>query len=97
MNLLIQQKLLTDLLVPSTLPWWAGLATIDQLLTIALVLKGTDIGQKLAGRESLGLEYIPGNLFTRNCKLLEFYMHLLAPHEYKHPFWLLISKIVTSA
>ena len=42
---------LTDPLVPGALCWWAGLATIDQLLTISLVL--VNIGEKI----TLGLKY----------------------------------------
>jgi len=35
--------------------------------------------------------------FPHNCMLPEYYMHLLVPLEYKHPFWLLILKIGTGA
>ena len=34
----ISKKNLTDSLVPGALHWWAGLATIDRLLTVSLVV-----------------------------------------------------------
>ena len=35
----LAKKILTDLLVPCTLHWWAGVATIDRLLTVSLVVE----------------------------------------------------------
>ena len=59
--------------------------------------KAINTGQKLAEKETLSLKYITANPFPHNCTLPEIYIHLLAPHENKHPFWLLILKIGTGA
>ena len=85
-------------LVSSALHWRAGVGN-DQL--IADHISGCrNIGQKFNRKEPLGLKYMyvyTANPFPHNCTLPENYMHLLAPHENKHPFWLLISKIGTGA
>ena len=72
---------------------------IGQLLTVSVVLKASiNIGQKLAEKEPLGIKLSQlYNPFPHNCTLSENYMHLLAPHENKHPSWLLISKVGTGA
>ena len=45
-----------------------------------------NFGQKIAGKEPLGLNCThAGNLFPHNCALPEYYICLLAPHENKHP------------
>ena len=85
-------------LVPSALRWWVGIGK-DRLITdcISGCRKAINIGQKLAEKEPVGLKYITANPFRHKCTLPENYMCLLVPHENKHPFWLLISKIGTGA
>ena len=69
----------------STLHWWAG---VGNDLSIADRICGCRkmIGQKLAEKEPTG---VPTQL-----QLPEI-ICLLAPHENKHPFWLLILKTGT--
>ena len=52
------------------------------VLTVSLVLR--KLGHKLAEKEPLGLKYITAGPLPNNCTLPEYYMHLLAPHEYRH-------------
>ena len=89
-----EQKPSMDLLVPH---WWAGVGNgQDQLPTESVFLEKLKAwGRK---KQPRGLKHITANSFPHICMLPEYYMCLLAPHEYTmHPTWLLILKIGTSA
>ena len=80
-------KPLINLLVPGALRWWAEVGNDWSIADyISGFRKAISIGQKLAGKEPLGLKYITADLFLHNCTLPENDMNLLAPHENKHPF-----------
>ena len=63
------KHILTDLLVPSALCWWAGVGTIDRLLTVSLVVvKQKKHWTEIKEKEPLDLK---ANPFPRNCTLPE--------------------------
>ena len=83
----LAKKPLIDLLVPGTLRWWPAVGN-DRLIADCILgcRKAMNIGQKIAIKGPLGLDYtqlIQSHTTVRYHA--ENYMRLLAPHENKHP------------
>ena len=86
---------LTDSLVPGSLLWWVGVGNNQSIADYIFgCRKAINIGQKLA---TLGLKYTQLIRSHTTVHYQKHYKRLLAPHENKHPFWLLILKMGTGA